>query len=307
MKLDVHTRIGKLAARQHGLVTRAQLLGAGISSRAVDYRIRTRRLQPIQRGVYRLGPIASPVEREMAAVLACGPEAVMSHRSAAAFWGLLPRGNKAPVHVTVRARHRRRRPGVLVHCSPDLPPEEATKIDRIPVTTPARTVIDLAGTVRPRRLEQALAAAEREGLTSHPEVASLIDRHPRRRGVRTLRALLERDAQPAFTRSDAEESFLSLVEKAQLERPESNVMVAGYEVDFLWRAERLVAEVDGFAFHSSRARFESDRKKDGHLSTRGFRVIRVTWRQLTREPEAVLVRLAQSLTAASLRDYTRWC
>lgn len=305
MKRDAQTRIGELAARQHGLVTRAQLLGAGLSGRTVDYRVRARRLQPVQRGVYRLAPIASPSEREIAGVLACGPEAVVSHRSAAALWGLLPRGRQAPVHVTVRARHRRRRPGLLVHCSPGLRPEETTKIDRIPVTTPARTVIDLASTVRLRRLEQALAAAEREGLTGHPELASLIDLHPRRRGVRALRALLEKDAQPAFTRSDAEESFLSLVEKAQLERPQSNVMVAGHEVDFLWRAARLVVEVDGFEFHSSRAKFESDRKKDGHLSARGFQVIRVTWRQLRREPEAVLVRVAQSLTAASLRGYTR--
>lgn len=303
MKSDVEERILMLAARQHGLVTRAQLLDAGIAPGAVKYRVSTGRLRPVQRGVYRLGPVASSIEREMAAALACGPEAVVSHRSAAVLWRLLERGqsDRTPVEITVRTRHRRRRPGVRVHCSPDLPLDDTTKIDGIPVTAPIRTLIDLAGRVRLRRLERALAVAEREGLASQREVLLRIERHPRRPGVPALRALLESDAEPLLTRSGAEEAFLSLVQKARLTRPESNVVVAGYEVDFLWRVERLVVEVDGFEYHASRASFESDRKKDGELSAQGFQVIRVTWRQLTGEPEAVLARLARSLAAAALR------
>lgn len=300
MSAEAQARIGALAARQHGLVTRAQLLDAGVSERTVDYRVRRRHLFPVHRGVYRVGSTVSDAEREMAAVLACGHGAVVSHRNAAKLWRLLPGDGGAPLHVTVRALNRRRRPGLAVHCSPGLRPEETATVDGIPVTTPARTVLDLAGTVRSRTLEQALAAAEREGLSDRSELKALIERHPRRGGVRVLRALLDRNGEPAFTRSEAEECFLSLVDKARLERPESNVTVAGYEVDFLWRTPRLVVEVDGFEFHSSRATFESDRKKDGQLVARGFRVLRLTWRQLTREPEAVLVRLAQALAASGL-------
>lgn len=302
MARSVEERIEKLAARQHGLVTRAQLLRLGIGNGAVQYRRRTRRLRPVQRGVYRIGPLVSAHEREMAAVLACGPEAVVSHRSAAALWGLLAlRDDRAPVDVTVQTRGRRRRPGVLVHSSPDLGTDEVASVEAIPTTSPARTVLDVAAVLGSRRLEQVLALAEREGLTDASEVLALARRHPRRPGIHLLRTLIHADARPAMTRSTAEDRFLALIDKVELPRPEANVMVAGHEVDFLWRAERLVVEVDGFAFHASRSRFESDRLKDGRLSTRGYHVIRITWRQIVDEPEAMLVRVAQALTAAGLR------
>jgi very-short-patch-repair endonuclease len=301
MTTQAERTITDLASRQHGLVTRAQLLGAGLGPDAVRYRVRAMRLRPVQRGVYRVGPLISPNAREMAAVLACGPEAVISHRSAAALWRLLPeRDASAPVDVTVPAPDRRRRPAILIHRGPGLNADEVTTVDRVPTTVPARTVLDLAGHVGRRDLERALARAARRGLADHSELSALMERHPRRRHVGALRALLRERAGPALTRSEAEERFLALIGKARLPVPEVNAVLAGYEVDFLWRADRLVVEVDGFAFHSSRSAFETDRQRDGHLSSRGLRVMRVTWRQIVDEPEAMLVRLAHSLAAGHL-------
>jgi very-short-patch-repair endonuclease len=296
----VEARIWELAALQHGLVTRAQLLDAGLRDGAVKHRRRVGRLLRVQRGVYRVGPLASPHEREMAAVLACGPDAVVSHASAATLWQMLPARRSAPVAVTLRSSDRRRVAGVRAYSAPGLGRDEVGVAERIPATSPARTVLDLAGVVGLRSLEQALARAERNRLATPAEVSALMRRHPRRAGYGALRALLDGDGGFAMTRSKAEDRLLALIERAQLPRPEVNTTVDGHEVDLLWRAERLIVEMDGFAFHSSRPQFEHDRRRDGQLRTRGFHVIRVTWRQMVSEPEAMLVRIGQALTAAWL-------
>jgi very-short-patch-repair endonuclease len=179
--------------------------------------------------------------------------------------------------------------------------DEVTEVDAVPVTSAARTLADIAGEVGMRELERALVRAERQGLTDPAEVERVVARRPHTRGVRGLRCLLRDGERRALTRSEAEERLLELVRRARLPSPEVNVPLAGYEVDFLWRAARLVLEVDGFAYHSSRASFERDRRRDASLSARGFRVIRITWRQIAREAEAVLVRLAQALAARSSR------
>jgi very-short-patch-repair endonuclease len=290
--------VAELASSQHGLVTRAQLLAIGVTAGAVRQRVRTERLRPVQRGVYRLGPLVSAREREMGAILACGAHAVVSHRNAAVLRLLLPQqGAPTVVEVTVRLEDRRRRPGIRVHCAPTLRPDEISAVEGIPTTTAARTLLDLAGVVTPRTLEGALARALRRELATAEQLFSLIERHPRRPGVRVLRALLEPSRALALTESRAEERFLRWVDRAQLPRPETNVELAGYVVDFLWRAERVVVEVDGFTFHSSRSQFEKDRRRDGHLSALGFHVIRVTWRQMSTEPVAMLIRLAQTLAS----------
>jgi very-short-patch-repair endonuclease len=207
----------------------------------------------------------------------------------------------APMDVTVRSTNRRRRPGVRLHRSSDLEPDEVTTVDGIPITTVGRTLLDLAGVAGSRELEQAVARAERHELVSAEELTRLMARHPKHRGVAALRVLVAPNGKPALARSVAEERLMTLVRKAQLPKPETNTRVAGIEVDFLWRAERLVVEVDGFAFHSSAARFEQDRNRDGRLLARGVQVMRVTWRQLTGEPELVLVRIAQALSQRSAR------
>jgi very-short-patch-repair endonuclease len=296
-------QMAELASAQHGLLTRSQLLAIGIAPGSVRQKVRTKRLRPVQRGVYRLGPLVSAHEREMGAILACGPHAVVSHESAAVLRLLLAK-QRVPtvVDVTLRLTDRRRRPGIRVHCSMTLEPDEISAVEGIPVTTAARTLLDLAGVVAPRTLEAAIARAERRGLASIEQIIALIERHPRRPGIRLLRALLERGKTLALTESNAEERFLGLVEKTRLPRPETNVDVAGHIVDFLWRRERVVVEVDGFAFHSSRRQFENDRSRDGHLSALGYQVIRVTWQQISAEPVAMMVRVAQTLTAAAMRN-----
>jgi very-short-patch-repair endonuclease len=232
----------------------------------------------------------------MAAVLACGLEAVLSHTSAAVVWGLLPtESGEGPVHVSIRDRYRILGPGIRVHRVRTLEPDETTILDGIPITTPARTLLDLASSSGQRALEGAVARAERLGLADRGDLVTLVGKRRWVRGAPALGTLLAQNGPPAFTRSEAEAEFLDLVRRARLPTPSVNSKVKGYEVDFLWRSARLIAEVDGFAFHSSRDAFERDRERDGVLVAAGFRVLRVTWRQLTREPEAVLARLLRAL------------
>jgi very-short-patch-repair endonuclease len=147
----------------------------------------------------------------------------------------------------------------------------------------------------PRALEQALAEARARRLVTRGALHAALARAPRRHGSAALRTLLSCEAEPALTRSEAEERLLALVRKARLPEPECNVRLAGYEVDFLWRDRRLVVEVDGYAFHSSPAAFERDRLRDGELEDAGYRVRRITWRQLTEDAAGVEQRLRRAL------------
>jgi very-short-patch-repair endonuclease len=291
-----------LAALQHGVVTRAQLRRAGLADHVVDHRLKTGRLRPIHRGVYLAGPLATSRTKKMAAVMACGEGAVVSHRSAASLWDL-PCGDgtshEGAVAVILPCGDHGRRPGIRAHRFRGLKPDEVTQLERIPVTRVARTLLDIAGGTARRDLERALAEALNRGLTNVVELEAMLARHARRAGATMLRSLLNRRGQPALTRSEAEERFLALVRRAQLPVPEVNVVVGGFEVDFYWRVQRIVTEIDGFAFHSSPDRFESDRRRDAALAASGVRVTRVTWRQLEQEPEAVVVRLEQALVRAA--------
>lgn len=288
--------VSHLAAGQHGVVTRAQLTAEGISRDVIDHRVHTRRLQSLHRGVYLVGPVAPPHARAMAACLACGPNACLSHRSAGALWGLLKRSRRAPVDVTLRSGNHAR-PGIRIFRIRTLRDDEVTRRHGIPATTPPRTLYDLAGTLRPLALEKAVAEALARRLTSEEEVLEMIERQAGRRGVHRLRAALGRTG-PAFTRSRAEELFLALARRAQIDEPQVNVTVGQHEVDFYWPRARLAVEIDGRAFHASSRDFERDRRRDAELATHGIRVVRVTWKQLTGEPEAVLVRLGGALAAS---------
>jgi very-short-patch-repair endonuclease len=288
--------IAQLATAQYGVVSRAQLLAAGISAGAIDTRLRAHRLHAIHRGVYVVGHTALvPLARELAAVLACGPGAALSHRSAAWLWQLLE-AEDGPIDVTV-PRSNRRRPGLRVHRSRVLGREDVRTVRRIPVTAPARTLLDLAEVARDRELERAVDESIVRGLTSRAALAAALERANGHRGKGKLRGLLARGEEPAFTRSQAEERFLALIRSAGLPAPQVNVQVAGHLVDFVWRDRCVVVEIDGYRFHSSRAAFERDRLRDAKLSASGVRVIRITWRQLSEEPFAVVARLAAVLVA----------
>ena len=300
-----------LASAQHGVVTRSQLLRAGISQQIVKRRLKSRFLRPLHRGVYVVGTCTTPEARALAAAYACGESAVVSHEVAAQLTGLMRPsrrgggGNRAPAHAGDNSQRvavslasgDRRRPGVRTHRIGSLPADEITTVDGIPVTTPARTLLDLAGVVSSREFEQALIEAVARKLTSREEIITILERHPRHPGATLLRATLGSGA-PTPVRSVAERRFLALVKKARLPKPEVNVTVEGCEVDFLWRSQRLIVEIDGRAYHSTNDRFENDRRRDRALIAAGYRVIRITWRQLMDEPMLVAVQVAQALAAS---------
>ena len=290
-------RIGALARRQHGVVARHQLLAGGIDRHLIDNLVKVGRLAALHRGVYQVGPIAQPRAREMAAVMACGRGTVLSHRSAAAAWGLLPYpAKKACIDITVVARRIGKRRGIRMHFARSLDRDETTNLNRIPITTPPRTILDIASEARARELEQAVAKAERRHVVSPTRLRALLARYPGRPGTRALRDLLDRAERPAFTRSEAEERLLHLIRRAELPPPEVNVQLDGIEVDFLWRAQGLVVEVDGFEFHSTRADHQRDHRRDSELLATGLRVQRFSAIQVFEEPEATVVRIARALT-----------
>ena len=237
----------------------------------------------------------------MAAVLACSPDAVLSHLDAAALWAIRPDSRKdAPPHVTV-VGNRGRRPGIRVHRVDWLDGEERTEKEGIPVTTPGRTLLDLGTLLDPEELELAVARAEREGLVTETELVALVGRHAGERGTPALRAVLRLPGGPAYTRSAAERVFLRLIRDAELPAPECNVVVGCYELDFYWRSAGIGVEVDGFRYHSSRVRFEGDRRKDARLLAGGVSVVRLSWRQITRRPLATAAQLAPLLAIARSR------
>jgi very-short-patch-repair endonuclease len=164
------------------------------------------------------------------------------------------------------------------------------------VTTPARTLLDLAVVLDHGGLARALEEAEVLGLVSRPSLADLLARSRGRRGAAAIRLVLERGREPAFTRSEAEARLLGLIRAARLPTPEVNARIGGYEVDFLWREARLVVEVDGYAYHSTRAAFERDRRKDADLQALGLRTTRLTYRQIAHEPHATIAQLASALS-----------
>ena len=266
--------IAAIAVRQCGVVTTAQLAEAGIGRRSVAHRVQHGRLTPLHRGVYRVGPIDAPYGREMAAILATG--GALSHHSAAAVWGFRP-PHQGDVHVTAAGRSRQ---GVRVHRSPSV---DAAVHYGLRLTPPARTLHDLAPHLRQHDLDRAVEEAVIRGLTTPDELTS-------RPALR--RATI---AEPRLTRSEAERRLLRLIEEARLERPATNVRVNGWEVDAFWPRHRLVVEVDGYAFHGNRAAFERDRRKDAALTAAGYRVVRITWRQIADEPHRTVALLARLL------------
>jgi very-short-patch-repair endonuclease len=280
--------VSTLAARQHGVVTRAQLLALGLSRHAIAHRLTAGRLHAVHRGVYAVGHRAlSARGGSMAAVLACGPGAALSHRSAAVLWNLLPPADH-PTHVSAPSR-RRAPAGVRLHHSLT---SELVHHDAVAVTTPARTILDLAATASWQDLARALEQARLLRLVTDAELRRKSHDRP---GAPALRELLAHE--PSLTRSEAERRFLRLLRHAGLQAPCTNTRVAGHEVDALWPQARLVVEVDGFAFHSSREAFERDRERDAALQAHGYRVLRVTWRQLAVRPEAVAARVGAALAA----------
>jgi very-short-patch-repair endonuclease len=278
---DADRIVIELAARRYGVVTAAELAAAGLGRRAVERRMVEGRLRRLYRGVFLVGAQPGRWSREIAAVLAVGHGAAISHRSAAALWEILP-PNDDPVDVTVTRGHPRNRPGIQVHRTRRF---QHSLNAGVRVTTPLRTLQDLASAVGSRDLERAVEEAQVRRLVTRQEIERLRGRS----------GAAGRGREPSLTRSEAERRLLRLIRVAQLPAPRTNVRVDRHEVDFLWLDERVIVEVDGFGFHSSRAAFERDRAKDRALQAAGYVVLRITWRQLVDEPEAVIAALAGAL------------
>jgi putative AbiEi antitoxin of type IV toxin-antitoxin system/uncharacterized protein DUF559 len=288
-------RVAALAADQYGVVSASQLCAAGLSREQIKRRLRSGRLLPVHRGVYAVGhPLLGSQGRWLAAVLACGEGAVLSHRSAAVLWGLRPTAS-ATVDVSIASRSGRSREGIAIHRPSVLPFEEITSRDGIPATTPARTLLDLATVVGRSDLERAMQAAERLRLFDLGALRDVLTRHAGRAGTPLVAAVLEQYAEPTFTRSELERRVLELCGVHGLPSPAANVWVADYEVDFLWRAQNLIAEADSRRFHATRAAFERDRARDARLTALGYRVVRFTYRQVERESASVAGLLSRLL------------
>jgi predicted transcriptional regulator of viral defense system len=276
---------------RHGVITTAELAAFGLGTDAVTRRARSGRLFRQHRGVYSVGrPDLTPAGHRMAAVLACGPKAVLSHRSSAAQHGLLIDGR--PIEdVTIPGRRSRPRPNIRVHSSTTLTAPDTTTVDAIPCTSVARTLVDL-GDHEPRRVvERALDQAETRGAFDLTAIEDVLRRVGPRRATGVLRRLLAELGEPTLTDRELEELFLALMRNAELPEPAVNAWITGdgwaYKADFLWRVERLVVETDSRAFHSDRRAFEHDRLRDQRLTLAGYTVVRFTWRQLVADPNRV--------------------
>jgi very-short-patch-repair endonuclease len=290
-------QIAEIAASQEGLVTRRQLLAGGISDDVIDRRLRRGELHAVHRGVYAVGhPALGQRGRWQAALLAHGPCAVLSHWSAGELWEMVS-GHRETIHVTAPGAKRRKRHGLLCH-SGRLDTRDCRRHRGMAVTTVSRTLLDLAPELGPDQLTRIYNEARLARLLHERDLADLVDRSAGRPGTPRLRTVLGA-GRAGPTRSAAEDRMLRLIRAARLPTPQVNARIAGVEVDLLWRAQRLVAEVDGFAFHSSRAAFERDRRRDAALAGAGLRVLRFSWRQLEREPQSVVAALATGLALGS--------
>jgi very-short-patch-repair endonuclease len=273
----------ELATRQGGVVAREQLVALGVSRHAIDHRVRTGRFIAVFRGIYAVGHAALADRGRMhAALIAAGPSATLSHRTAGAVQQLIP--SMPPfVEVTVAQNPRRSRRGLVIHAT-RRHPIPTTVIDGLPVTAPLRTLADLAPALPPRELERACAEALVHNLVTAAELEA---------------ARLVEPGRAAPTRSRLERKFLAVARAAGLPRPLVNSTIGPYEVDFAWPSQRVLVEVDGWETHGHRFAFESDRARDADLVAQGYVVLRFTWRQVFDKPVLVITRVAQAL---AIRD-----
>lgn len=286
--------MARLAARQHGVVSHSQLVRLGYSGAAIGRAEVAGRLHRVHRGVYSVGHRRlSRHGRCLAAVLACGRGALLSHESAAWLWGLLPWFPQLP-EITAPARGHRRAT-LTIHHSTILLDADTALCEGIPVTAVPRTLLDLAARPRAKLVGRALERSERLGLLDVTAVDMLLARCGRHLGRKRLGAMLRLYRDPAFTRSWLERRFLDLVLAAKLPRPAVNTFVEGHEIDAYWDAERFAVELDGYEFHKGRASFEGDRRRQEDLKLAGIEMVRFTARRIGERPEEVVRRVASLL------------
>ncbi|MGH2868996.1 MAG: type IV toxin-antitoxin system AbiEi family antitoxin domain-containing protein [Solirubrobacteraceae bacterium] len=274
----IGSRIAQWAARQYGHVTRAQLLAIGLSERTISRWIARGKLIPVHVGVYAVGYLRpDAVARAAAALLACGPDAVLSHETAAAHWGFAP---KWPERPEVAGPRDRRRPGIRYHHTRTLTRRDIRRHQGLRVTSPARTLIDIAPRLTRSQRARAVNDARLRGLLKGPELE----------GLAHLTAIRSRP-----TRSRFEDEFPAFARAHGLPEPEINAHVAGYEVDVLFPRERVIVELDSWEHHQDRSTFESDRERDAATLEAGHVTVRMTWERYTGRPKAEAARLGEIL------------
>lgn len=271
-----------LVDAQHGVLARRQLIDLGLTPKAIRHRLSTGRLHALHCGVYAVGrPRLTDEGRWMAAVLACGEGAVLSHGSAAALWGI---GREAArVEVAVPASRNPRCGHVTVHRVRFM---DCAIHRGIPATTPARTLLDLATRLPARRLERAVNEADKLDLIDPEALREWLEDQAGRDGVAALRRLLD-SRTFVLTDSDLERRFLPIARRAGLPKPKTGERIRGYRVDFLWPDLRLVVETDGLRYHRTASQQTSDRRRDQALTAAGFTVVRFTHEQVARDPGEV--------------------
>jgi very-short-patch-repair endonuclease len=296
---SVQDRIAQVARLQRGRVARRQLLAAGVSSSTIGWLVSQHRLIPSLRGVFAVGHTA-PIElgRETEALLAVREGAALSHFTAAGLWGLCGAGDD--VELVIADGRSSRTAGVRIHRSRILQSKDVRIRRGLPVTSPARTLLDIAPTATDRQLELAFDRGIVERVLRAAEVGELLSRAGGHPGRRRLATILERETSGiTMTRSDGEERMLALMRAARLPAPVVNAKVAGHEVDFYWPDHRFAVEVDGWRFHSGRRAFEDDRRKDQDLRRAGIDTMRTTGRQLKEQAYALVAGVAVGLARSA--------
>jgi hypothetical protein len=287
-----------MARRQHGVVTRRDLLRIGFSSSAIEHRLATGRLRPVARGVYTVGwPLTDRKQGWMAAVLVCGEGAVLSHGSAAALWGIGPEGD-GPVDISIRRHCGSSRPGIRARVRLRLSERDVTERHGIPVTAPVRTMIDRANELTPNRVERMVNEADKHDVIDPEALREALDDYAGEPGVRPLRALLDR---LTFRLSDTELEvlFRPIAAKAGLPTPLTKEMVNDFEVDFYWPDLGLVVETDGWRYHRTASAQTRDALRDQTHTASGLTTLRFSHYQVAHEPRHVLRILTR--TAANLQ------
>ena len=290
--------IAEIARSQHGVIALRQMLRIGLGRDATKLRLRNGRLHPLHRGVYAVGHrVVSASGHRMAAVLAAGDDGALTHDDAAAEWAMLQKTGGL-VHVTT-PRILRSRPGLLLHRR-RLPADEVTVLDGIPITTVPRTIFDLAATAPRRRVERALHEAEVQRLTDKLSLPDLLARYPGARGSALIRALLaDHSVADSITKEGIVDLFFDFLDECDLPRPLTDHWISAngssYECDCAFLEPRVIVELDGYATHSTRRKFESDRIRDRDLHLAGWLPVRVTWHQLRHDRRALAADLARLL------------
>jgi very-short-patch-repair endonuclease len=291
--------VWSVAELQHAVVARWQLIELGYSRRAIEHRLKRGRLHPLFRGVYSVGrPGVTPHGWWMASVLACGPDALVSHASAAALWGISP--PTTALHVSVPGHVDPRQRGVRVHRRSVLTAADIQRRHRIPVTDPVCTLIDIATCLPRNEQEAAINEADKLGLIDPETLRAELDLRPRRPGIRTLRETLD-NRTFTMTDSELERLLLPIARRAGLPLPQTQVWLNGYRVDFYWPGLGLVVETDGLTYHRTPAQQAADRIRDQAHAAAGLTTLRFTRAQVRYEPlhvQSTLAAVAARLEAA---------